>query len=227
MAEFLSGNPFFACALTIGAFLIGQQCQKKWKLAILNPIALGAILVCLVLTATGIPTADYQKGVQFLSYLLTPATICLSVPLYTQVRQLTTPLIASLAGVIGGTVAGLLLILGLSSVFGLEQTLQASLLPKSLTTAIGVALSQELGGIPAITTGAIILTGVLGNVAGPWLARLFRLKDPIAQGVAYGTASHVVGTSRAASVSELAGAVSSLSLTAAGLFCCVLLAFLF
>lgn len=224
MCELLQNNSFFACTLTLLAFTIGQMCQKKWKLAMLNPLLIGAVLVGCTLTALGIPNKSYQQGIHFLSYLLTPATISLSVSLYTQVKQLRSNLGAILAGVLCGTLSSLLVIWGMASVFGLGNSLCVSLLPKSLTTAIGVALSEELGGISAITTAAIVATGILGNISGPMLVKLLRLDNPIAQGVAYGTASHVIGTSRAVTVSELAGAVSSLSLTAAGVICCVILA---
>lgn len=226
MAEFLTGNAFFACTLTVLAFLLGQLVQKKWKLAILNPILLAAVGIGIFLTAAKIPNSEYQKGVEFLNFLLTPATISLSVSLYTQVKKLRAHLGAILAGALGGTVSAILLIWAMARGLGLNTTLQYSLLPKSLTTAIGVALSEEMGGIGAVTTAAIIATGILGNITGPFLSKLLKLTDPIAQGVAYGTASHVIGTARAASISELTGAVSSLSLTVAGVFSCVILAFL-
>lgn len=226
MAEFLNSNGFFACTATILAFLLGQQCQKKWKLAILNPILIAAVLMIAFLLATGISNAEYQNGVKFLSFLLTPATISLSVSLYTQVKHLRQHLGAILAGVFCGTVSSLLLTWALSSVLGVNEVLRTSLFPKNLTTAIGVALSGELGGIAGVTTAAIIATGILGNIIGPQLAKVFKLKDDIAQGVAYGTSSHVIGTARASAVSELAGAVSSLSLTIAGVIACLVLAIL-
>ena len=131
-----------------------------------------------------------------------------------------------MAGVIAGTVCGIVVICLLCRLFSLDRALTMALLPKSVTNAIGVALSQELGGITAVTTAAIAVTGILGNTLGPALCRLFRLHHPIAQGVAFGTASHVIGTTKAAQMSQMAGAVGSLSLTMAGILTAVFLSFL-
>lgn len=226
MNEILVPNGFWACTLTIAAFLIGQFFQKKGKLAVFNPILIATILIILFLTLFHVPNAEYQKGMVFFNYLLTPATICLSVSLYSQVKQLRANLGAILIGILCGTVSSLGLIWCMTRAMGLTESLCVSLMPKSLTTAIGVAVSEELGGIGAVTTAAIIATGILGNIIGPSLSKLLRLKSPIAQGVAYGTSSHVIGTSRAVSISALSGAVSSLSLTVAGVFSCVILAFI-
>lgn len=225
MSELLSANQFFACGLTLVAFCLGYTLQQRLKLAILNPILTGAVMVGLVLTVLHIPNADYQAGTRLLSYLLTPATICLSISMYTQLQKLRRQFPAILAGVLCGSVTSLVFIYGMSQVFHIGSTLCASLLPKSLTTAIGVVLSEEMGGIGAVTTTAIIFTGILGNICGPMFSKLFRFESPVAQGVAYGTSAHVVGTARAAAISELTGAASSLSLTVAGIVTCVLLSF--
>ena len=226
MTEFLSSSAFFAIILTLAAFAVGSAAQKKTKLAILNPILVGGVIVMVVLKGLDIPNAAYQAGCKFLSYLLTPATICLAIGFYQQFQSLKKHLIAVILGVLAGTVCGLGFIYLTSKAFGLDQTVIASLLPKSITTAIGTVLSEEIGGVAAITTFAISVTGISGNVFGPALCRLFRIQDPIAQGVALGTSAHVVGTSKATEMSQLAGAVGSLSLTIAGLITVVLLSFM-
>ena len=223
MTEFLNSSSFFCVTLTLLAFCAAAAVQKKWKLAILNPILLTAALAMAVLKLLDIPNETYQAGCQALSFLLTPATICLAISFYEQFHSLKKHLPAVAVGVTAGTVASVGAVWVLCRVFRLDAALLASLLPKSVTTAIGVALSGELGGIAAITTAAIIITGILGNIAGPGLCRLFRLTDPVAQGVAFGTASHVIGTTRAMELSALAGAVSSLALTLAGIVTCVLM----
>lgn len=227
MIDFLSGSTYFALALTFGAFGIGSLIQKKWKLAIFNPILIGSLLVILVLTLLDIPNEEYQAGCEALTMLLTPATICLAISLYEQLQQLKPHLIAVLAGVVLGSVASIGCIWCLSWLMGLDETVLRSLLPKSVTTAIGIALSDEIGGISAITAGAIAITGIGGNICGKAICKLGGIKDEVAQGVAFGTASHVVGTHRAAQLSQLTGAVSSLSLTIAGLLTAVLLSFIF
>ena len=225
MTEFLNASSFFCASLTLVAFAAASALQKKWKLAVLNPILLSAVAVIALLKLLDIPNETYQAGCKVLSFLLTPATICLAISFYDQFNALRSHLAAVAAGVLAGTVASLGSIWGLSRMFGLDQVLTVSLLPKSVTTAIGVALSQELGGVGAITTAAIIITGILGNVAGPLLCRVFRLDSEIAQGVAFGTAAHVIGTAKATELGKMTGAVSSLSLTLAGLITCVIMSF--
>lgn len=226
MSDFFSGSTFFCVTLTLVAFAFASACQKKWKIAVLNPILVSAAIIMAVLSLLDIPNSTYQAGCQVLSYLLTPATICLAISFYEQFQGLKKHIAAIIVGVLAGTACSLASIVLLSRLFGLTDALTLSLLPKSVTTAIGVALSEETGGIAAITTAAIVITGIFGNVAGPALCRLFQLKSAVAQGVAFGTSAHVIGTSKAVELSELAGAVSSLSLTIAGIATSVALSFL-
>ncbi len=226
MTEFFSGSSFFCIALTLITFAFASACQKKLKIAILNPILVSALIIMVVLTVLRIPNSVYQAGCKVLSFLLTPATICLAISFYEQFQSLKKHMIAILWGVLLGTLCSLGSIFLMSKLFGLTDALTLSLLPKSVTTAIGVALSEEIGGIGAITTAAIIITGIFGNVAGPALCKLFRIRSEVAQGVAFGTSAHVIGTSKATELSQLAGAVSSLSLTIAGIVTAVLMSFL-
>ena len=226
MAEFFRESSCFGIALTVAAFCVGAACQKKWKKAVFNPILIGAALVMIVLWVLKIPVEQYQNACKPLTFLLTPATICLAIGFYEQVQKLKKHIPAILVGVIGGSLASLLSVGLLCRLFGFDRALTVTLLPKSVTSAIGMVLSQQAGGIGAVTTAVIAITGVLGNMMGPWLSKLFRLHDPISQGVAYGTAAHVMGTSRAMEISPLVGAVSSFSLTLAGLITTVLFSFL-
>lgn len=217
MAEFLQKVPLFALVLTFAAYQFGLWCQKKWKSPLLNPILIAVVLVIGVLLATGIPNESYQAGMTGISWLLTPATVCLALPLYEQVKTLKKNLPAILAGIAAGTVVSLSFVLGACRLMGLDQVFTVSLLPKSITTAMGMVLSENSGGIASLTAAAIIVTGILGSLFGTILCKLLRITDPIAQGVAFGTASHVVGTSRANEVGALQGAVSSLALAVAGI----------
>ncbi len=226
MLEALRESGFFAITLTIAAFFLGTWVQKKWKLAILNPILTGAAMIMIVLWLLDIPVEQYQADCAPLSHLMTPATICLSIACYEQLQKLRKHLLSIALGVLGGVLSSLLCVWLLSQLFGFDHITTVSLLPKSVTTAIGITISQQAGGLGALTTAVIVITGILGNVAGPLLCKLFHLNDPVCQGVAYGTASHVVGTSRANEISTLAGAVSSLSLTLSGLITTLVLSFL-
>jgi putative effector of murein hydrolase len=174
------------------------------------------------LLLTGIPVENYQAGTSAISWLLTPATVCLALPLYQQLKVLKKNLGAIFAGIAAGTVVILVCVFLLCRLFRLEDSFTVSLLPKSITTAMGIVLSSQNGGIPSLTTAVIIVTGILGSLAGGALCKLLKLNDPISQGVAFGTASHVIGTSKAAELGQLQGAVSSLSLTVAGILTAVL-----
>ena len=226
MPEFFGTSTYFFVAITLGCFSLANLCQKKLKQPLLNPILVSAVMVIAVLKMLDVPNAAYQVGCHSLSFLLTPATICLAISFYEQFQKLKDHIGAVFTGVLAGTLCSIGFIYLLSRVFGLTDDLTASLLPKSVTTAIGVALSQEIGGIGAITTAAIAITGIFGNILGPSLCKLLRIRNPIAQGVAFGTSSHVIGTSRATQLHPLTGAVSSLSLTIAGIVTTVLLSFL-
>lgn len=222
MAEFLSQFSLFPLVLTLGAYLAGQWIRKKLKSPLFNPILVAAVLVILVLLVTKLPVADYQAGTASISWLLTPATVALAVPMYRQVQALRKNLLAILAGIVAGALSSLVYIFGLCRLFGLDSVMTISLLPKSITTAMGMVLSEQSGGIAALTTMAIFITGILGSLVGPGLCRLLRLKDPVAQGVALGTASHAVGTYTATEMGELQGAVSSLSLAVAGVLTAII-----
>lgn len=217
MAEMFLDTALFPLALTLGAFHIGLFIQKKGKHPAFNPILIAIALIIPILLLLGYPMESYQAGTAGLSWLLTPATVCLALPLYEQGKVLKKNLPAIFAGVTAGTLASLLVVLGLCRLLQLSPVSEVSLLPKSITTAMGIVLSQQNGGLEALTTAAIIITGIFGAVAGTGLCRLLRLHDPVSQGVAFGTASHVVGTSRATELNPLTGAVSSLSLTVAGI----------
>lgn len=217
LMEALRSNPFFCISLTMTAFCAGCALQNKWKKAVLNPILIGVGIVMVVLCVLKIPVADYREGCRPLSYLMTPATICLAISLVEQIEKLKKHMAAVIAGVAAGTLCSLSSVAGVAYLFGMDSVMTISVLPKSVTTAIGVAISEEAGGMGAVTAAAIILTGILGNMVGPVLAKWFHIEDEVAQGVAYGTSAHVIGTTRAMEHSPLAGAAGSLALTVAGL----------
>ena len=223
MNELLSPSGYFFVALTLCAYALGTLIQRRWRYALLNPIVLAAAGIMAVLILLDIPNETYQAGCGILSYLLTPATICLAISFYEQFQTLKKQLPAVLLGVAAGTVSCLGFLWVVGKLLGLDRALLVSLLPKSITTAIGLSLSQELGGIAAVTTACIVVTGALGNILGPWLCRLLKLRSPIAQGVAFGTSAHVIGTAKANEISGLTGAASSLSLVVAGLLTALLM----
>lgn len=222
MTELLRSLSLFSLVLTIGAYQVGLWCRKKWDSPICNPILIAVVLVIVVLLVTGVPVDTYQSGTAWIQWLLTPATVCLALPLYEQLKVLRKNLPAILTGVAAGTLVSLASIVALCRLFHLDPQISVSLLPKSITTAMGIVLSTQNGGIASLTTGAIIATGILGSLSGATACKLLKLEDPIAQGVAFGTASHVIGTAKANELGSLQGAVGSLSLTVAGILTAVL-----
>lgn len=226
MHELFSISTYFFTALTVIVYAVAAAFQKKLRLVIFNPILISALVIIGLLTVLDIPSSVYQESCRVLSDLLTPATICLAISFCEQIDRLKKHLLSIVAGVLAGVVCSIGSIYCLSKLFALPDTIMLSLLPKSVTTAIGLALSEEIGGIVAVTTAAISITGICGNIMMPTLCKWFHLDHPIAQGVAAGTASHVIGTTRALEMSEMAGAVGSLSLTIAGISTSILLSFL-
>lgn len=226
MNDLLYASTYFFTALTVVAFALADVFQKKTQMVIFNPIIVSALGIIAVLKMLDIPSEVYQEGCRVLTYLLTPATICLAISFYVQISKLKKQLLPIFMGVLAGVICSAGSICFLSKFFALSDTMLFSLLPKSVTAAIGVPLSEEIGGVAALTTASITITGISGNILSPLFCKWFRLKDPVAQGVAIGTSSHVIGTVRAFEMSEMAGAVGSLSLTIAGLVTSFLLSFL-
>ena len=226
MTEFLQSISLFPLALTFGTYQVGVWCQKKTRSPLCNPLLIATVLSVAVLLLTDFDLQIYQSSSAWITWLLTPATVSLAVPLYTQLKAFKRDLCAIFAGIAAGTVASLGFIGIVCILLGMERSLTVSMLPKSITTAIGLVLSEQNGGIPALTSAVIVITGILGNLTGSFLCKILRITDPVAQGVGFGTASHVIGTSRATELDPLAGAVSSLSLVVAGILTSVLFPFI-
>ena len=217
MSDFLARSLFFGAGISLLFYEVGLLLKKRFKLAVLNPLLIAILCVMASLKVLGVPYSDYNAGAQYLSWLLTPATVALAVPLYEELGLLRKNLPAVAGGILAGTFAGLAGILLLCRVFALDHQLYVTFLPKSITTAIGMGVAEELGGVAALTVATIILTGILGNVAAEGLFRLFRIHDPIARGLALGTGAHAIGTAKAMELGEVEGAMSSLSIAVAGL----------
>lgn len=217
MKELLGNSVFFGVMISILAYEFGVFLKKKTKLAICNPLLVAVAAVMVLLAFLKVDYETYKEGADLLSYLLTPATVCLAVPLYEQISLLKSNVKAIMAGILSGVLTSLLSILLMGMLFGIDHELYVTLLPKSITTAIGMGVSEELGGIVTITVAVIIITGIIGNVIGEQVCSLFRIQEPIAKGIAIGTSAHAIGTARAMEMGEVEGAMSSLSIAVAGL----------
>lgn len=217
MSEFIGISTYFGFVLSIGAYMIGMYLQKKFKFALLNPLLVSIVIVICVLLAGKIDYEAYNNGAKYITYLLTPATVALAVPLYEKLQVLTKNSKAIAAGIITGVVTSFITVLLISIIFSLSHEQYITLLPKSITTAIGMGLSEEMGGISTITTASIVLTGIFGNVIGEKVFSLLKIKSPVAKGLALGSASHAIGTSKAIELGETEGAISGLAIAVSGL----------
>ena len=225
MTDFCNNSVYFGVAISLVGYVIGVQLKKKFKLAVLNPLMISIIFVVGVVLLFKLDYPSYKKQAEILNYLLTPATIALAIPLYQQLSLLRKNLLAVICGIISGVFASMSSVLAMSVLFSLSHEDFVTLLPKSITTAIGMGVSDELGGIQTITVAVIIVTGVLGNVIGEGVCKLFRITEPISRGLALGTAAHAIGTAKALEMGEIEGAMSSLSIAVAGLLTVVFASF--
>ena len=217
MKQLLTDSAYFGVAVSLIGYELGLLLRKKLKSSFVNPLLVAILFVIAALLLLRVDYASYMNGAKTLSWLLTPATVCLAVPLYEQLSLLRKNWRAVCAGILSGVLASLGSILLLSWIFGLTHAEYVTLLPKSITTAIGMGLSEELGGSVTITVAAIIVTGIFGNVAAELIFKLFRIVHPVARGLALGTASHAIGTARALELGQAEGAMSSLAIAVAGL----------
>lgn len=217
MKEFLTESVFFGVVITFVMYELGMILKKKFKLAIFNPLLIAIVAVMLFLLGFKIDYATYNEGAQYISYFLTPATVCLAVPLYEQFELLKKNVKAVLAGIVSGVLTSVTCVLIMALIFHLDHNQYVTLLPKSITTAIAIGVTEELGGYVTITVAVIVLTGVFGYMMADFILKVFHIEEPIAKGVAIGTASHAGGTARAMEIGEIEGAMSSLSIAVAGI----------
>lgn len=215
--EIFSNSLFFGVLISLSGYELGIFLKRKTRLSVMNPLLVSIVFVIGVLSLFHIDYEVYNSGGKYLSYLLTPATVCLAIPLYKQIELLKKYGMAIAAAVFAGTVTSLASVLILSLLFRLGHTMYVTLLPKSITTAIGMGMSEELGGLVNITVTVIVVTGVLGNVLGEWVFKWFHIKDRIARGLALGTSAHAIGTSKAMELGDIEGAMSSLAIVTTGL----------
>ena len=217
MKELITNSAFFGVTISLLTYMLGLWLKKKFKFGFLNPLLIAIVVTLIVVAACHMDYNTYYEGAKYLSYLLTPATVCLAIPLYEQLAQLKRHWKAVAAGILSGVLTSLCCVLAMVLLFRLSHETYVTLLPKSITTAIGMGVSEELGGLVSITAAVIIVTGVLGNVLGELVFKVFRIHEPVARGVALGTSAHAIGTSKAMELGEVEGAMSSLSIAVAGL----------
>lgn len=217
MKELLFDNAFFGIFISLIAFKIAKDIFNKFKWPILNPIFVALILIFIFMEVFNIPTSYYSRGGDILGFFIAPATVCLAIPLYKELDTLKKHYKVILIGALIGSITAILSVVLLGKLLGIRDIILLSFVPKSITTPIGIEVSKLLGGIPAITVFAIMVTGIAGNIFAPFMLKLFRIENAVAKGLGIGISSHAVGTSKAIEMGEVEGAMSALSIVIAGI----------
>ncbi len=218
MEQFFSESAYSAVAVSLVSYGLGNWLKRKFKIGLFNPLLISIVCTMVFLIVSGIDYEIYNSGAHLLTWLLTPATVSLAIPLYEEYELLKANAKAVIIGIVCGVITSLGTVFILSKLMGLTHQQYVTLLPKSITTAIGMGVSEELGGYVTITVAVIVITGVIGNIIGEWICKVFRINEPIAKGLAFGTATHAIGTAKAMEIGEVEGAMSSLSIAVAGIF---------
>ncbi|MBR2794288.1 MAG: LrgB family protein [Solobacterium sp.] len=217
MNEVIANSASAGVVISLLAYYAGVLLRKKTGKSFVNPLLVSIILVIAFLLLFRVDYASYQASAKYLSWFLTPATVSLAIPLYLQLERLKKNIRAILVSILAGSVASMGSVLALSVIFGFTHTQYVTFLPKSITTAIGMGVAEEMGGITAITVAVIIVTGIFGNIIGEALCKALKISDPVAVGLALGTSAHAIGTAKAMELGETEGAMSSLAIVTAGI----------
>ena len=217
MNAFWQTSTFFGIFITLFFYGVGMFLKQKVKHTLVNPLLIAIVFTILFLHLFGIDYKTYNNSAKYISYLMTPATICLAVPLYRQLDTLKRNFKAVMFGIASSVIVTMLSVLGFSRFFGLSRASYVTMLPKSITTPIGIGVAEELGGYVAITVASIVISGILGNMFAETVCKMFGIQEPIAKGIAIGCSSHAMGTVKALEMGEVEGAMSSLSIALAGI----------
>lgn len=212
----LLNNEVFGLLLTISVYLFSIKISNKFKNPLLNPLLLTTIIIIGILLVFKIPLSYYELGGNYIKFFLGPATVVLALPLYRQLHLLKKHFIPIIIGIIIGSLSSLICVFLLARLLHLDLKILISLLPKSITTPIGISISEAYGGIVSLTITAIVITGITGSITAPWILKIANIKNDVAKGIAIGTASHAVGTSKAIEMGETIGAMSGLAIALAG-----------
>ncbi len=214
--ELLSSAVYWAILISLGAYLLGKFLQEKTKFILFNPLLFSAVFTAVFLILFHIDYETYFEKADYLYYLLTPTTVCLAIPLYEQIKPLKENLVAIVCGILAGSVACLCSILVFAMLFGFSHTMYVTILPKSITAAMAMGVSEELGGISSLTVPIVIMTGITGHIIAETVCKVFCITEPIAKGIAIGSASHAMGTAKAIEMGKIEGAMSGLAIAVAG-----------
>ena len=217
MRDIILNSDYWGVALNCVAFLVGSWLLKKFRSPIFNPILIGALIAAAFIWLLDIPYEKYAQSSNYITYLLAPATVALALPLYEQIELVKKHCAAIFISVTAGVIAGMVGVLCIAALFGLQHWQYVTMLPKSITTPIGISLSEELGGVREITVVVIVMTGIFGNITAEWVCKTFKITNPISRGLAIGNCSHVIGTSKAFEMGKIEGAMGGIAILIAGI----------
>jgi predicted murein hydrolase (TIGR00659 family) len=220
--DWLTASPLFGLTLTLAAYAVGRWAHRRTGNPVLQPVLVAIVLIGAVLLVADVPYRDYLAGGSFVSFWLGPATVALALPLHHEWHLVRRAALPILPGVAAGAVVSICSAVLVTDLVGGSRKLQLTMAPKAATTPVSIAVSDQIGGIPALTAVLTILAGITGAVAGPWLLDRLRIRDPRARGIALGAVSHGIGTSRALHESRTEGAFSALSMALTALATSVL-----
>jgi len=221
---YLSATPLLHLTLTVCFFVLARWIYRKsGRRSWLNPVLLSVLGLVAVLVITDTSYDVYFEGAQFVHFMLGPATVALAVPLYRQWESLRRHPVALMVSLLTGSLTAVLSAVFIAKLGGVSDQALISIAPKSVTTPVAMGISETLGGLPSLTAVVVILTGILGASIGPWLLDKLRITNPMAQGLAMGTASHGIGTGRAIYMGDVAAAFSGLAMGLNGLATTILL----
>ncbi len=222
MREVITDSIYFGAALSLVCYSLGLVIRKHVRSELCNPLLLASVLIIVILKVFRIDYSDYNRGAQYITALMQPATVCLAVPLFRRIQTLQKNVGAILISILCGCVSHVLVVVGLGYLFGVDHVLIASILPKSVTTPIALGISAEIGGIEAVTVIGVVIAGMMGAIVAPWLYKVLKIKEPIAQGLGLGAASHAVGTAKAVEFGEIQAAMGSLAIVVTGIMTVVI-----
>lgn len=225
MNTLFQNSMFTGVVLSLVSYMIGDLLKRKLKMGLFNPLLVSIIISMIVLVVGHVDYEVYNEGAKYLSYLLTPATVCLAIPLYEKLEILKKQYKAVLCSLLAGALTSMVTVVVLAKILGLSHQEYVTLLPKSITTAIGMGVSEELGGFVTITVAVIIITGVLGNIIGEVVCKIFKIEEPISKGLAMGASAHAIGTARAIEMGEIEGAMSGLAVAVSGVITVIFASF--
>lgn len=217
MNQLFENSVYFGVVISLGSYGIGMYLKRITGWSVINPLFVSIVLVIAAISLLDVSYDSYNQSANIITYLLTPSTICLAVPLYQQLEMLKRNMRAVMAGIVSGVLSSMCIILLLSLLLKLDHASYVTFLPKSITTAIGIGVCEELGGYVSISVAVIIITGVLGGIiAEKWL-KILHITNPIARGIALGSSAHAIGTAKAMELGPIEGSMSSLSIVVCGI----------